>query len=269
MRTMGLGNYQGAQAGQASRMLGQAPAAQSIFGPQAGKVGLTAKDVSDAAQAQALAGLKREQFTYEQARDTTNKQVSAKTDAQKMYNDFVTTDQAATQAKSALQQAQANPTLFAPAAFAVGKALGVTSRNPQLVVQAITAGDPSLGGKVAEMFAKGATGKVTPELLSGLNNLIDQTSQSNKQGFETKASAHAQQNAGFFNGDVNAAKQQLYPNYQWSNQQQGGGGNQTAPTGGAAGGAQLAPNEVSRKTQDGKTAIFDATTKKFLRYQNG
>jgi hypothetical protein len=29
----------------------------------------------------------------------------------------------------------------------------------------------------------------------------------------------------------------------------------------------LAPNEVKRITKDGRTAIFDATTKKFLRYE--
>lgn len=156
-------------------------------------------------------------FNAENQRFNTQQQDQPIQEAGKNYNDYVATDTAVQAAKSALAKAQDNPATFNTALFTVGKALGVQSRNPEMVIQAISAGDPSLAGQVSEYLSKKGAGKVTPELLNGLNSMMDDAGKTNQQSFEQKATAHAQQNASKFGG-VNQALQRLYPSYQFSNQ---------------------------------------------------
>lgn len=235
-------------------VIGQSPIAQSIFGPNAGQMGLTPEDITRALVARGELNIKAQTMANNNARLKNESQGPAIAEAGKMYNDYVGQDQNVQAAKQALAKSQENPALFNTALFNVGKALGVTSRNPELVIQTISAGDPSLAGQIKEYMSTKGGGKVSPELLRGLNGMMDDIGDSNRQGFEAKANAHAQQYADRFGGS-DTAKQQLFPQYQWNRQAgQGGTPTRNAGTQGTAG-----SNVITVKTSDGRTQqIFAA-----------
>jgi hypothetical protein len=210
-----------------------APLAKKLFGAASPQdLALSGLDPNKLAELESSMNYKNAALGMAGTRLTNEVQLPAQKEAEILYNSYVQTDTASSDALKALSQAQKNPAMFNTALFNVGKALGLTSRNPQMIIQAIAAGDPSLAGQVQEYISKKGKGQLTPELLNGLQTMVGDLQQSNKVGFEQKAAAHAQQNAKYYGGNVNQAKSSLFPTYQWGGGQGGGqGGNNNDPLG--------------------------------------
>lgn len=162
-------------------------------------------------------------------------QEGAQTKAQKLYEDYVTKNKGIDTGIAALAQAASNPATFNTSLIQIGQALGMTGtsgRNPRMIIDAIAKGNPSLMGQLQQASEKGLSGQLTQQLQQGLYQQLGSLKQSNQQEFEQKALSHVQQTSKYFNGDQNRAKSELFPTYQWSNQQgQGGqGGAGDVPT---------------------------------------
>lgn len=201
-----------------------------------GQPGTLTKGLMELAGTQNKLGYENQKFTIDQ-------QNKAKQTAATLQDQATSTQADYNTAKQALAQAQKNPAVFNDAVLAVGKTLGVTSRNPRLALEAISQGDPSVGGQISEFISKKGGGQMTPQLIQGLNQMLDNNQQSKASSFESQMNAHAQRNAQAFGGDVNQSKAQLFPGYQW-------GGHNAAPPNQGAGATGAV---VTVRTSDGKT----------------
>jgi hypothetical protein len=109
----------------------------------------------------------------------------------------------------------------------------------------------SVMGKVETAFNKVGKGQVVDsETISNINKEILRLEELSKKSYDTRLGIYREQISA--RGIPEDAMKQVDPYYTPKGQRK----EQSAPT-----------NEVARKMKDGKTAIFDATTKQFIRYQ--
>lgn len=213
------------------------------------------------AQAQMMQGIRQGNLDYTR---TAAQQKALNGD--KVYQAAQTGNTAADELDAALDQIKMNPAnakVLSQSIPVIGaRMLTHGQRINQMELQQLT-GDPSFSGAIQRITARAATGTMSDNDYNQFKQLVQVYKQSAASTMQQQEMQHANQFSQLNGNDVgqNYTKltgKQYNPN--------------TSPSAAPQksvnqGPTQLAPNEVTRQTKDGKTAIFDKNTKEFLRYQ--